>query len=421
MVRKSFMLIAGETSGDLLAAELVRVLHKRLPELEAVPSPDAQPLHASLEPRFFGAGGAQMAEAGVTLAFDMTRYAVVGLWEVIKKYHQFRRLFHQLLNLAIEREPDAIICVDFSGFNLRFGRAVRKYCRSLGGTFANWNPRLIQYVSPQVWASRAERARILERDFDLVLSIFPFEKEWYARHAPKLHVEFIGHPLIDRYATVQRLTGPLPKEAPGSRPFQILLLPGSRVGELQRHLPVMLEALARIRSAKPGLRARIVLPNERLVEMSRMFPLPADLEVQGGGLAEALANADLALASTGTVTLECALFGLPTVALYKTSWSTYWVGKQLVQVRFLAMPNILADEEVFPEFIQHQATSENIAGAALDLIDKPERRLAVKAKLSKVVQSLGPSGATERAAQAILELIGAQPRPIRAALNAPAH
>ena len=194
------MVIAGEPSGDTLAAELVRSLRATWAEKAARPSADLQPLETGLAPRFFGAGGARMAEAGVELAFDMTQHAVVGLVEVLRNYGKFKRLFNQLLQLAIDRQPDAILCVDFSGFNRRFANAVKSGVRRQHGPFKNWNPKIVQFVSPQVWASRPGRALAMARDFDLVLSIFPFEKAWYAEHAPGLPVEFVGHPIVDRYA-----------------------------------------------------------------------------------------------------------------------------------------------------------------------------------------------------------------------------
>src|SRR6185436_15610218 len=198
MKPKSFMLIAGEASGDMLGAELVTALREECALIGTGPLSDFQPLFGGLAPRFFGAGGPRMAEAGVELATDLTEHAVVGLIEVIKHYRTFKRLFEQLLRLALERQPDAIICVDFSGFNRRFARAVKAHVSARAGVFNNWNPKIIQYVSPQVWASRPGRARQLERDVDLLLTIFPFEKAWYAGHAPKLRLEFVGHPVIDR-------------------------------------------------------------------------------------------------------------------------------------------------------------------------------------------------------------------------------
>ena len=193
------MLIAGEASGDMLAAELVRALRQEFAEAEAIPTTDYQPLHTGLEPRFFGAGGPQMASAGVNLAFDMTAHAIIGLSEAMKNYLKFRRLFRQLFRLALERQPDAIICVDFSEFNRRFAHALRQYTRGHADWFHDWDPRIIRYISPQVWASREGRAFEMARDYDLVLSIFPFEKEWYAKRVPELRVEFVGHPIVDRY------------------------------------------------------------------------------------------------------------------------------------------------------------------------------------------------------------------------------
>jgi lipid-A-disaccharide synthase len=194
------MVIAGEASGDTLAAELVAALRTEVVAAESQATDDVQPLHTALEPRFFGAGGPRMAAAGVELAFDMTRHAVTGISDVLKHYFKFRRLFNQLLELAIERQPDAIIGVDYGGFNLRFGHAIKQFVREHSGMFQGWNPKIVQFVSPQVWASREGRAYQMARDYDLLLSIFPFEKEWYATRVPKLRVEFVGHPMVDRFA-----------------------------------------------------------------------------------------------------------------------------------------------------------------------------------------------------------------------------
>jgi lipid-A-disaccharide synthase len=408
---KSFMVIAGEASGDTLAAELVHDLRGALTDAEAMPTRDYQPLHAGLEPRFFGAGGPRMAAAGVDLAFDMTVHSVVGFSDVLKNYLKFRRFFHQLLQLAIDRQPDAIICVDFSGFNRRFAQAVKHHVRPRTDWFHDWNPKIIQYVSPQVWASREGRAYQMARDYDLLLSIFPFEKEWYARRVPEFHVEFIGHPMVDRYGSAEggvwsteRAGGSSSTPHSSSSP-NILLLPGSRRSELTRHLPVMIRALALMRASLPELRARMVLPNQTLAQQARAFGLPTHLEVQVGTLSESMSGADVAIASTGTVTMECAYFGLPTVAIYKTSWTNYQIGKQIVKVKWLAMPNILANEPLFPEFIQNDATPENIAAAALEIARDETRRAAIKARLSRIVAGLGGPGASRRAARAIVHLM----------------
>ncbi|MBI3879302.1 MAG: lipid-A-disaccharide synthase [Verrucomicrobia bacterium] len=378
----TFMLIAGETSGDMLAAELVKAL--------AAASPAA--------PRFIGAGGPKMAEAGVELAFDLTQHSVIGLWEVLKNYFKFRRLFFQLLDLAFERKPDCIVCVDFSGFNRRFAHAVRARIRRTGDA---WRPKIVQYVSPQVWASRPGRANAMAHDYDLLLAILPFEQAWYAKHAPELRVEFVGHPIVERHGRVESGV----RSAESAKPL-VLLLPGSRVGELKRHLPVMLPAWEKISAARTDATARMVLPNEDLKQLALgLIGDTAGIEIQIGGLTEALQRSTIAIASTGTVTLECAFFGVPTVALYKTSWLTYQIGKRIVQVKYLAMPNLLADERLFPEFVQGDASAENLASAALELLDDPARRTAVKTKLAQIVATLGGPGASARAAQAIRSLL----------------
>ena len=396
------MVIAGEPSGDVLAAELVKALREEIARAEAQPTSDLQPLCASLEPKFFGAGGPRMAEAGVTLAFDMTVNAVFGLVDVVKRYTRFRGFFNQLRQLAIERQPHVIVCVDFSVFNRRFAKAIKRYVRSKGGPFFDWNPKIVQYVSPQVWASRSWRAKQLARDVDLVLSILPFEEEWYAARAPSLRVRFVGHPIVDRHDSSKFKYRRAQSDRPDS-PL-ILLLPGSRERELKRHLPVMLEAARRI-SAQHQVRFRMILPSATLTELARGCASFPNLDIQAGGLPESLAEADLAIASSGTVTLECAYFGVPVVVLYKLSWIEYQIAKRLVKVNYIAMPNLLANEPLYPELIQHAATPENIAREALAFLNNPAGREMLKAKLEKVIGSLGAPGASQRAARAIVALL----------------
>jgi lipid-A-disaccharide synthase len=318
---------------------------------------------------------------------------------VLKNYFKFRRLFNQLLALAIERKPDVVIGVDYGGFNLRFGHAVKEYVRN--NPFSKWNPKIVQFVSPQVWASRPGRANLLAADYDLLLSIFPFEKDWYAQRVPNLRVEFVGHPMVERLkseVTSQK------SEVLAASP-KILLLPGSRKSELQRHLPVMLVALKLIQEKIPAVKAKMVLPNQGLKELAdRLSALQSGVEIQIGNLPQALADANVAIASTGTVTMECAFFGLPTVTLYKTSWFTYEIAKRIVTVKSLTMPNLLAGETVYPEFIQNDATPENISRAALELLQDELRRTKIKSQLAKIISSLGEPGAAGRAATAVLSL-----------------
>jgi lipid-A-disaccharide synthase len=415
------MLIAGEASGDQLAAELVAALRGQVPEAA-----------------FFGAGGARMSAAGVTLVQEMSRLAVVGITDVLAKVFELRRLMQKLLACAIERQPDVIIGVDYGGFNLRLGHAIQEYVRN--HPFSKWQPKLVQFVSPPVWASRPGRAQRLAQDYDLLLSIFPFEKDWYAQRVPQLRVEFVGHPMVGRFTTDNLLrpandelrfarggheTTPVP-----NRPPHIILLPGSRKSELRRHLPPMLRALELMKAQWPGggaemslpepgltgnepgrnpaipFSAKMILPTQALTELAgRFIPPGANLEIQIGGLPQALQQADLALAKTGTVTMECAFFGVPTVTLYRGSWLNYQIARHLITVKTFTMPNLLANEEVYPEFLQYDLTAENLARAALNLLQNDARRQKIKAQLDQVIASLGEPGAPQRAATAILSLL----------------
>ena len=382
MAAKSFMLIAGEASGDTLGAELVKALRAEAPDDKLT---------------FFGAGGPKLAAAGAKLAFDLTAHAVVGIVEVLKNYGKFKNFFDQLLALALEKKPGYIILIDYPGFNLRFAKALKQKVRSLSKTDSNWSPKIIYYVSPQIWAWHESRIHQITRDIDLMLAIFPFEKAWYAQRKPNFKVEFVGHPLVDRYAPEKERLAALQKEP------TLLLLPGSRVREIKKHLPVMLEAARRI-TAEQKIRLRVVLPSPAMQNLARSVADLFGVAVQTGELATALASATAAIAASGTVTMECAYFQVPTVVIYKTSWSTYLLGRTFIGVKYLAMPNLLADQQIYPEYIQSQANPENIYQATKDLLNNPTRRATIKSQLQTVIATLGEPGASHRAAQAILSL-----------------
>lgn len=393
----SIMVIAGDPSGDLLAAELVAALRAQALAVEH-DSADVQPLRTALAPRFFGAGGPKMVAAGVEQIFDLTQHSVIGFAEVLKNLGKFKRLFKQLLQVAIARQPDVIIGVDYGGFNLRFAKAIKAHVRQQRGLFNNWNPKLVQFVSPQVWASRAGRAYTLAENHDLLLSIFPFEKAWYAQRVPKLRVEFVGHPMVGR-----SLESGVRSPESGNTPC-VVLLPGSRADEVRRHWPVVTGAFEMLRRELPTLTGRMILPTQELADTMKAAGVPPGLEIQVGGLTDALSKADLAITKSGTVTMECALHGVPAVVFYKTSWPTYFIGKQIVTVKYLAMPNLIADEAIYPEFVQQAATPERIAHAALLLLREEKLRAEVQGELATVIAALGQPGAPSRAAAAIFSL-----------------
>ncbi|MFM1945111.1 MAG: hypothetical protein RI897_4093 [Verrucomicrobiota bacterium] len=399
----SVMLIAGEASGDLHASRLVQAMRRQW----ALSSEGA----GSAPIDFFGAGGGRMAKAGVRLVEDMTAHSVFGFMEAIRKLRHFRALGKRLLDLASREQPDVIILVDFGGFNLRFASAVRRLLRSRRGPFGNWSPKLVYFISPQVWASRAGRADRLAGDMDLLLSIFPFEKPWYAKRVPGFRVEFVGHPLVDVFAS---------EAAPdqgrrNGRPL-VLLLPGSRRQELRRHLPVLAEAVKQLQG-KVSIRVCMVLPNESLFELaSSLVPCARidsldDFGPEGGiqcligDATEAMRVADLALTKSGSVTLECAFHRLPAVVIYRLAWLTWWIARSIVQVPYVAMPNLLAGRAVYPELLQGRANAEAIAHEAETLLRGSRKRLAMVKELEEVRSLLGGPGACERAASHVIELL----------------
>ncbi len=374
--------VAGEASGDRHAADLIAALRSADPALPLA-----------------GAGGKRMQAAGMDLVFNLTDHAVVGLVEVLKNYRKFRRIFHDLLKSVAAQQPQVVVLVDFPGFNLRFARAVRRrfpHCR------------VIYYISPQLWAWHASRARQIERDVDLMLTIFPFEKDWYAKHAPALDVEFVGHPFLDR-----GLTGSAVQEQRDDD--LVLLLPGSREREVAKLFPLMcetVEELMRTENHHSGdssdtegmgrkLRFVSVAASEALVPLMQH---PA-VDVQLGNADRWMKRARLAITASGTATMECALHGCPMVVVYQVHWLTYMVGRMLVQVDWLAMPNVIAGRELVPEFIQHEAKADRVTAATRRLLDDQAYYNQVQQGISEVIETLGGPGAAHRAASLIQQQI----------------
>jgi lipid-A-disaccharide synthase len=353
------MFIAGEASGDAHAAELIKALRTQAPDVKA-----------------FGAGGPKMKAAGMELSLDLTEHAVVGLIEVLKNYLKFRRIFWGLVREAGNRKPDAVVLVDFPGFNLRFAAQMKK--RGI---------KVVYYISPQLWAWHASRAKQIERDVDLMLTIFPFEKDWYAKHAPRLRVEFVGHPFAER---IKREAGGIKREE-----NLVLLLPGSREREVAKIWPIMQQVIDKIPAETRFVAAAVNEPMATMIKHPRVT-------VEIGTAHEWMQRATLAITASGTATMECAFYGCPMIVVYKVNWLTYLVGRMVVTVNWLAMPNVIAGRTIVPEFIQHDAKPDRIAAVACDLLENVSKRDAMRQELASVVNTLCGAGASQRAAQLIL-------------------
>ena len=365
-------MVAGEPSGDAHGAELIQALKEKQPKT-----------------RIIGVGGPRMAAAGQEQLLDLSAHAVLGLTEVLKQYFKFRKFRDQVLDLAKRERPDAIVLIDCSGFNLRLTPQLR---RDLPGT------RIIYYISPQVWASRASRVKAMQRDIDLLLAILPFEKAWFEKAAPGFNVEWVGHPVLDRIRKI---------EVVEPNPNFVALLPGSRRTEVEKHLPVLWESALIMGRNRPGLKFILLSPNEAIQKfaLQLLAKLPAPnftFEYNIGYAVSHLSRCSLAIVASGTASLECALVGIPQVVVYRVHPLTYAVGRRVVKVKYLSIVNVMANEAIVPEFLQDNLEASAVAQEALELLGNTQRRDNMKRRVAQVVSTLGEPGASKRAADAIL-------------------
>jgi lipid-A-disaccharide synthase len=365
--------VAGEVSADNHGAALMRSLRGSNPEL-----------------KFIGRGGPQMQEvAGPQFKNWIGDAAVLGLWEVLRKYGYFRKQFRQTLNEIQERKPDAVVLIDYPGFNLRLARALRTQSH---------DQKTIYYISPQVWAWNRGRIKKMARFIDLVLCIFPFEADLYG--ASGLRAVFVGHPMIERLET-QKIDAP-------RDPNLIGLFPGSRSREVRKIFPVMIEAARLLLRDNPTLRFRVAAASEELaLEMNEQLADRRAIEINVGETTTIMQTAFVGIVASGSATLEAAYFGMPFALIYKVAWPTYVAARLVVNVDFLGMPNLLAGKEVVPEFIQHEAKPDAIVNAVRLLMEDSPARDRMISDFDVITRSLGGAGASERAARAILDEVQA--------------
>jgi lipid-A-disaccharide synthase len=361
--------VAGEVSADNHGAALMRSLRVLDPEL-----------------KFIGRGGPQMQQvAGVQFKNWIGNAAVLGLWEVLRKYGYFREQFRQTLNEIQESRPDAVVLIDYPGFNLRLARVLRRQSQ---------RQKTIYYISPQVWAWNRGRIKRMAHFIDLVLCIFPFETDLYA--ASGLRAVFVGHPMIERLETQKINTH--------RDPNLIGLFPGSRSREVRKIFPVMIEAARRLLQLNPTLRFQVAAASEELArEMSERLADRQAIEITVGQTATIMQRAFAGMVASGSATLEAAYYGMPFVLIYKVAWPTYVAARLVVNVDFLGMPNLLAAKEVVPEFIQHEAKPDAIVKAVRLLMEESPARDRMISDFDAITSKLGGTGASERGAQAILE------------------
>ncbi len=379
--------VAGETSGDLHGAELLLALRERQPQWQ-----------------FIGLGGPRMrAIAGENLRDWIDQAAVLGLWEVLKHYRFFQKQFQRALAEIAAAKPAAVVLIDYPGFNLRLARALRRKFPA---------QKIIYYISPQVWAWNRRRIKKMAHWIDLMLCIFPFEPELY--NASGLRAVFVGHPMASRSSA-----SVIPSEAEGSRhasfkvtprnPNLVAMFPGSREREVRKIFPVMRAAALILQRDNAELRFEIAAASDSLAQIIRneIGSEQAHVTVTLGHARELLQRATAGMIASGTATLEAAVARLPFVLVYRVAWLTYFAARLVVKVKHLGMPNVLAQREIVPEFIQHRAQPAAIAEATARLLyDEAARRQMVR-EFDQIAAGLGSGNAAERAAAAILEELGA--------------
>ena len=372
---RRILVSAGEASGDLYASLLVAELRRRMPDAE-----------------FFGCTGPRLRAAGVRTVVDAASLAVVGLIEVVSHIPRIYGEYRKLLAAADESRPDVAVLTDSPDFHLRVARRLHRQ-----------GIPVVYLVAPQVWAWRKGRIRQIRRTVGRLLCIFPFEEEFFTRQG--VNATYIGHPLAglvrpsltrDEFFRKHRL-------AP-ERPL-VAVLPGSRRGEAARHLPALVDAAGRLYREQA---VNLILPASATAGAgfftARLGASP--IRVIEGESWDAMAHSDLALAASGTVTVEAALLGTPMVTFYKVTAASWLAGKFLVDVPFYSMVNLIAGRAVVPELMQDQMTGENLAREARRLLSDSAARAAMKEGLAEVRNQLaGRSGAPERAARAVQEIL----------------
>jgi len=381
---KHIFIVCGEASGDLNAASLAKAIRHENPEV-----------------KISGVGGKLLKEAGVKICYDIKDLSVIGLFDVLKKLPKFLSLKRLILNKIKTDKPDALILVDFSGFNLRLAKAINKSIP------------VIYYISPQVWASRPGRIKTIKKYVDRMVVLFKFEKEFYKKYG--IDADYAGHPLLD-------IVRPeMPKEDFIKQfhiydPFEshpiIALLPGSRQQEVKRILPLMLEAGLLIKQVIDG--AQFLVVKSTQVSWDIYHPIThafkKDLKIIEGKTYDCLNVADFAMVCSGTATLETAIMQKPFVVIYKMSLLNYLLYLPQVRIPYISLVNILAQKKVIPELIQFEATPRNISKQVSKILTDRFRKEELKKELAQIRSLLGDHGSSQRAAGIILDFLKTLPR-----------
>ncbi len=366
------MIIAGETSGDHHGAGLVAAMRQIDDNIV-----------------FLGIGGPAMAQQGVQIVVDAANLSVVGITEVFSRLPGLLGGMRTVKRAVAEKRPDLVILIDFPDFNLHIARHVKRY-----------KIPVLYYISPQLWAWRSGRIKTIRRYVDRMAVILPFEKEFYDRHG--VPVTFVGHPLLDHIPPPVKTAGDNP-DADKKERCIIGLLPGSRGQEIRRNLPVMLAAASRLNRREHKGFAFVVsvapgIDVDWIEDFIRPYRDTVDIETERAGVEKVLTRCSLAVAASGTVTLEAAIYGVPMVIVYRVSPVSFFLGRSLIRVKFIGLANIIANRPIVPELIQHDATPGNIASVVSSILGDVGKYEQTREDLRWVREQLGEPGASRKTA-----------------------
>ncbi|MCQ8127575.1 lipid-A-disaccharide synthase [Methylomonas rivi] len=371
------MFSAGESSGDQHAAHMFQELHKQCPGI-----------------RGMGMGGNKMRQAGIDIRFDSSGIGVIGLVEILKHYGEIRRALRLMKQLVADEKPDLLVCVDYKEFNLKLAQFAKRR-----------GVKVLFYVSPQVWAWRPGRVETYGKAIDMMAVIFPFETAYYdAKNVP---VRYVGHPSVDKVHPLRGKQEDFALFGLDATRQVVGVLPGSRANEIKRMLPVMLQAVTLLSPRVPEL--QFVLPQADSVSdevlQSYLRDCAVPVKVIKQQVYDAIQCCDAVMTTSGTASLEIALLQVPMLIAYRLSPFTYWLGKQLVKIPFIGLPNIIAGKAIVKELIQDDVSAENLAGEIERLLFDADYRQSVLFELQGVKTLLGEGGGSKNMADLALEML----------------
>ena len=370
------MLVVGEASGDVHGARLVEALNKKDPRI-----------------KIFGVAGEQLQRTNFETLFSVAQLTGMGLVELAGNLKNLWRAYRLLSDALKRRRPNLLILIDFPEFNLRLARLAKSL-----------DIPVLYYISPQIWAWRQGRVKQIARWVDHMAVVFPFEEEFYARHGVK--VTFVGHPLMNTVHSHQKRETVLTKIGLDPAKPSIALLPGSRRGEVDFHLPVMRQAAVQLHTERDMQFFCVRASTIDRAKLEGALRHPAlRMPIVDEDRYDALSAADLVWTASGTATLETALLGKPMIVIYRLSWLTYWLARLLVRVDHVAIVNLLAGERLVPELIQDEVNSARLVAESKTFLDDQVLRSAIVDKLAKLRERLGAPGAAERVADIALGML----------------